>query len=181
MTRSHPTPPRARRAAATAAVGLAAAAALAGCVDRTVAPRELPAGLSLSLTTTMIPNGSLAVDVFYRQDNASSGPQVSLFSRLLQSEAIAATVPASFDPKCAAAVLAGQPANCTVQVPIQIDLARCLADLRRRPEGDGCPISLTLVVRNAAGSVLGQAAIGPVLVVPGRPVVLPTVTLPLRG
>jgi hypothetical protein len=174
MTRTHRTTPTRL---------LIAAAALAGCVDRTVAPREDPApgGLSLSVATTMIPNGSLSVDVFYRQDNASSGPQISLFSRRLQSDAISATVPASYDPRCATAALSGQVVSCTVRVPIQLDLARCLRDLRRRPEGTGCPISLTLVVRDAAGAVLGQASVGPVRVVPGQPVVLPTVTLPLRG
>ena len=159
----------------------AAALALAGCVDRTVGPRATPARIDLSVGSAMIPNGTLAVDVFYRQDNATSGAQVSLFSQRLRSDSLGGALPASFDSRCAASALAGQLANCTVQVPVEVDLADCLADSRRRPEGPGCPIFVTLVLRDASGRLLGQATVGPVAVRPGQPVVLPEVTLPLRG
>ncbi len=165
------------------ALGAALAVATAGCVDRTVAPRGTAAAVSLSVAvgTAMIPNGSLAVDVFYRQDNAASGSQISLFKRDLRSDSLNAVVPSSFDSRCAASALAGQLQNCTVKVPVEVNLAGCLADLRRRPEGTGCPITVSLVLRDGAGKLLGTATVGPVFVVPGQPVVLPEVTLPLRG
>ena len=168
--------PRWRAVAAALAAVLAA-----GCVDRTVAPEAGPVQLSLTFGATAIPNGTLAVDVFYRRDNATTGAQVSLFSRQLRSDALGGGVPASFDSRCAASALAGQLANCTVSVPIELNLGACLADERRRPEGGGCPVVVTLLLRDATGRQLGTATAGPVQVFPGRPVVFPEVTLPLRG
>ena len=184
VTNSHPhTPTRApRRAVVLAGAAAGLAAALAGCVDRTVGPRVAgQARLAVSFETAAIPNGTLDVEVFYRQDNATSGSQVRLFQRQLRSDELGGALPASFDSRCAASALAGQLTNCTVQVPVEVNLADCLADSRRRPEGPGCPIVVTLVLRDASGRTLGTASVGPVAVRPGQPVVLPEVTLPLRG
>ena len=178
-----PSRPRAtrRRALAAALLALPVAALAAGCVDRTVAPRAAnPIRLAITVGTAAIPNGSLDVAVFYRQDNATTGAQVSLFSQRLRSDDLAGSLPASFDSRCAGAQT-GTLQNCTVQMPIELDLARCLADNRRRPEGGGCPVVVTLVLRDANGRQLGTATAGPIQVFPGQAVVFPEMTLPLRG
>jgi hypothetical protein len=169
--------------AALAAVAAALAPALAACVDRTVGPRETPAALALTFdggAAAAVPNGSVAVDLFYRRGDAARGEQVSLFSLRLRSDSLGGLVPASFAATCARQVLAGQPANCSVSVPLRIDLRACLADAQRAPAGPGCPIVATLVLRDANQRVLAQATVGPVQAIPGRPITLPEVVLPLR-
>ena len=158
---------------------------LAACVDRTVAPREYPAQLGLAVdaagVSAAVPKGSLAVSVFYRRDDATGGEQVSVYSITLQSDALGTMLPVSFDPRCARQGASTGSSACQVTVPIQIDIGACLADPRRRPEGQGCPLFATGVLRDSTSRIVAQATIGPVRAIPGQPVVVPAITLPLRS
>lgn len=176
--------PAARRA--LLATLLAALPLLAACVDRTVAPRAHPAQLGLALdaagVSAAVPKGSLAVTVFYRRDDATTGTPVTVLSIALQSDALGSMLPVSFDPRCARQGGGGTPAaGCQVTVPIQIDIGDCLADPRRRPAGQGCPLFATGVLRDSTSRVVAEATIGPVRAIPGQAVTVPAITLPLRS